>query len=87
MSKDIFGFRVVPDGYKEDWEDDEDRHKGWSVSLPHQCDRWDIAGDSSSYSATGLTQDEAIIELMAFILEAQEALAALREGRGFGTEE
>lgn len=51
---------------------------GWSVSLPHQCDSWDIAGDDGY---VGVPQEEAVAELESFIAEAQTALAALREHR------
>lgn len=53
---------------------------GWAVSLPHQCDRWEI----TSFGIGGVPHDQAITELEAFIAEAQTALAALRNEREFG---
>lgn len=50
---------------------------GWCVSLPHQCQEWDIAG--TDYD--GVPHEQAIAELEAFIAQAVEALAALREQR------
>jgi hypothetical protein len=52
----------------------------WAISLPHQCERWDIAGGYGE----GLPQAEALAELERFMAEAQQALAALREGQEFG---
>lgn len=54
----------------------------WWVYLPHQCDEWTIAGSYSYDNAP--EQDEVVAELERFIAEAQQALAALREGREFG---
>jgi hypothetical protein len=54
----------------------------WYVYLPHQCDEWTITG-SYSYDYAP-EQSEAVAELERFIAEAQQALAALREGREFG---
>lgn len=56
---------------------------GWSVYLPHQCDSWDIAGSNW----TPATKDEAVKGLETFISEAQEALAALKEGRTHNLED
>ena len=49
----------------------------WHVYLPHQCDEWDIAGESND----GVTHEEAINKLTAFIAEATEALSSLVEKR------
>lgn len=54
----------------------------WRVYLPHQCDEWQI---TSSYD--GQPHTEAIAQMERFIAEAQQALAALREGRKFDAEE
>ena len=43
----------------------------WSVSLPHQCDEWDIDADASDYA-------DSVAALEKFIAEAQQALEALR---------
>ena len=46
-------------------------HESWSVSLPHQCEEWEIG-----YAAT---RDEVAKQLEQFIADAQEALRVLRE--------
>lgn len=46
----------------------------YRISLPHQCDAWEIVGDYTG----GLPKDEAIAELERFIKEAQETLAKLQ---------
>lgn len=71
-----FGFRVYQ---PTNWDSGEP--EGWTVSLPHQCDAWVIAGDE--WGGDGLTQDAAITELEKFIAEAQVALAALRRGEEY----
>lgn len=48
--------------------------EGWSVSLPHQCDRWDIAGEEYE----GVPHARAVAELEQFIAEAQDALVHLK---------
>ena len=48
----------------------------WIVSLPHQCDEWQITNDWH-----GEHHDVAVAALEAFIVEAQSALVALRERR------
>lgn len=69
-----FGFEV---GH-QDADPSEGRAEGWWVRLPHQCAHWDIAGAEFGEPAT---QAEAVAELERFVTEAQDALAALREGR------
>ncbi len=69
-----FGFEVE---YHE--EESEFEPAGWCVSLPHQCDRWDIAGDYCH----PMPLDDAIAEFERFIAEANEALSALRAGRNW----
>lgn len=73
-----FGFKVYN---PTNWADEEPQEKRdeWVVSLPHQCDNWEIVGEYSD----GATQDAAIQRLEEFISEAQEALSALRGGREF----
>jgi len=44
----------------------------WSVTLPHQCDEWDISDHESPH-------DRAVRVLEQFIGEAQETLTKLRE--------
>jgi hypothetical protein len=53
---------------------------GWRVSLPHQCDSWDIAGDEYSSVDTA----EAVTELERFLADGQAALAALKAGQEYG---
>lgn len=52
----------------------EDGRGGWIVSLPHQCDAWDIAGDDSD----GVPHAQAVTDLEVFIAEAQAALVKLK---------
>lgn len=54
----------------------------WRVSLPHQCERWAVADDYD-----GMPQAEAVAEMERFIAEAQQALAALRAGEDFGSDD
>lgn len=68
-----FGFTVR---HERDYYTKE--FQGWTVSLPHQCDNWDIAGEKHT---NGLSRDEAVAELERFLAEGAEALAALREER------
>lgn len=83
MSDNTFGFSVTKAPI---WSDDNpgntwyDKHQktremGWSVYLPHQCDEWDIAGEDGE----GVSREEAIDRLTAFIREASEALNLLVE--------
>ena len=70
-----FGFRVQrEDGFSVDGPAEDH----WSVSLPHQCDSWDIVGEGY---CDGLPHAEAVAELERFISEARAALEALRERR------
>lgn len=43
----------------------------WEVSLPHQCDRWEITRDQA-------TREQAIADLLAFIENAITAVTVLR---------
>ncbi len=54
----------------------------WRVELPHQCDSWVISSEDTwgGYEP----HDVAVARLEAFIAEATEALAALRERREIG---
>jgi hypothetical protein len=81
-----YGFRVVAIDYQYGPEKEPDgKHyvqhavdpPNWAVYLPHQCDDWNV----TDY---GAPQGQAVAELERFIAEAQQALAALREGREFG---
>jgi hypothetical protein len=65
----------------------------WTVSLPHQCDRWAIVEDYQPPDADpgdwgswvhGTPQAEAAAILGRFIAEAQEALQALEAGEEYG---
>ena len=51
----------------------------WRVSLPHQCDSWDIVNGWNGPEAK--THKEAVELFEAFITEANEALIALKEKR------
>lgn len=53
----------------------------FSVSLPHQCDRWAIVGDPDFYGAELAT---AVDELQKFLDEGSLALAHLKHGNEFG---
>jgi hypothetical protein len=66
MSTKDFGFEVR-------WTD-----RGWQVDLPHECNRWTIAGDVNY--GEGVTKDDAIASLEQFISEARQALEALKDG-------
>lgn len=65
-----FGFRVR-----------REEDGGFSVSLPHQCDGWVIAGESC---CSGVSVTEALSALTDFIDEAESARAALVAGQEFG---
>lgn len=71
MSSEPFGFTVE---IEEHWKTGE---AGWRVSLPHQCDSWDISTDVEEPVAHAV----AVERLEAFLAEGAAALAALREGR------
>lgn len=75
MSKS-FGFTVEPESI---WTWDAAGYRevgsGWRVRLPHQCDSWDIAGESQA----GVPHAEAVAALERFIAEAQIALTELRK--------
>ncbi|MET0415795.1 MAG: hypothetical protein ABW022_07220 [Actinoplanes sp.] len=63
-----FGFTA-----KYTLSDHPDDDAGWTVSLPHQCDAWDIAG---SYWSP-VPRAQAIGEFRRFIAEAEGVLAQL----------
>lgn len=68
-----FDFRVeyfAPGEY-----DGDDSPEGWIVSLPHQCERWQITGDKYE---TPPPHVRAVTDLERFITEATEALQALK---------
>lgn len=68
MSDEPFEFRV-----KRTTDDLDNPADLWQVSLPHQCDRWKVAGDDY----TGVTHEEAVAALGRFVDEALYALAEL----------
>lgn len=73
----VFGFKVSHETYTDYTAQGEPYDiEGWTVSLPHQCDCWDIAESDSHERAVAL--------LRAFIDEAQEAMNALVDERPFG---
>lgn len=53
----------------------------WAVFLPHQCDAWDIAGETDGAHMDGVPHAEAVAALELFIAEAQQALEALKAER------
>jgi hypothetical protein len=68
-----------------EWQSDPDcpqpkAKDRWTVSLPHQCDSWEITGE---YRA-GVDHDVAVAELEEFILQARAALVALRVRQEMG---
>jgi hypothetical protein len=67
VSEETFDFRVK--------RAESETNPGWCVSLPHQCDSWDIAGEDGYY---GVEHAEAVTRLERFIAEAQSVLTALR---------
>lgn len=60
------------------------RDDSWCVFLPHQCDKWDIAGVVDGSHMDGVPHAEAVAALERFIAEAQQALEALKAEREFG---
>lgn len=50
----------------------------WGVSLPHQCESWDVGGGRDS---SRTTHADVVADLEQFISEAQIALAALRDAQ------
>lgn len=50
----------------------------WRVTLPHQCDEWEITGLTEPYEPHGVAHERAVLELEQFIAEAQVALKHLR---------
>ncbi len=75
MADDVTIFNVA--------RDDSGR---WGVYLDHQCDEWDIAGETSVGATTGIAHEKATARLEAFLADGQRALAALRAGRPYGWE-
>lgn len=71
MAIEKFGFTVR--------KDDDGK---FMVYLPHQCDHWDITGDSN-YSQEGADQLAAMGEFAKFLDEAREAFEALSRGEEF----
>ena len=66
---DPFGFTVSRD------HDGEGGSERWGVSLPHQCDAWEITEGIWGHRTT---HEAAVEQLEAFIAAAQVALAKLR---------
>lgn len=78
-------FRFTVEKITEGWSDDSDGlvtidPPEWTVSLPHQCDAWEIVGNDDSGQLGGVSQAEAIAELERFLAEGQDALDRLRDG-------
>lgn len=61
----------------------------WCVFLPHQCDAWDIAGETGTAGSSidGESHEDAVAALEAFLAEGQAALEALKAEREFDGEE
>jgi hypothetical protein len=55
----------------------------WKVSLPHQCDRWDIAGDDFNGEVSHAV---AVDQLRDFLAEGEAALRALLARHEFGSQ-
>lgn len=68
-----FGFMVKRDSEYIGAGKPLKRTGNWNISLPHQCEEWEIV--------EGLPHVEAVAELERFIAEAHAALKALREER------
>ncbi len=81
MPEDKFGFQVSHKPEKKAPGEKGHSPAGWRVELPHQCDSWEIA-PHDDYGH--VPHADAVAGLEAFIAEAHEALAALRDGREFG---
>lgn len=75
-----FSVRKI-DGYGE-----KEGVSGYSVTLPHQCDEWEIVGadgDDSEphngrYPAQPVSKELAVAQMELFVQRAQEALEELR---------
>jgi hypothetical protein len=76
-----FGFRVQHQQASGSPDDPWHEPEGWRVSLPHQCDAWEIA-PRDDYGVA--PHPDAVAGLEAFIAEAHEALAALRAEKEYG---
>jgi hypothetical protein len=68
-----WGFRVTGSKTGDDW----------TVSLPHQCDRWDIAGDDFNGEVSHAV---AVDQLRDFLAEGEAALRALLARHEFGSQ-
>lgn len=68
MPKKEFGFQVT-----------QEPNGGWSVSLPHQCDRWSITG--AAIWDEGAPHEQAVIEFAHFIVQAEKAFKHLQKGQ------
>lgn len=56
----------------------------FTVSLPHQCDQWDIAGEFFGHSdGIGVPQPEAVAALREFLADGAHALEALEKGETY----
>jgi hypothetical protein len=56
----------------------------FTVHLPHQCDGWDIAGESfGSGHGIGVPQATAVEGLREFLADGQRALEALEKGETY----
>jgi hypothetical protein len=75
MSAELRGADVdeLPYGFEVVQIADPEEPEGWCVTLPHQCDSWDITG--SRYDP--VPHASAVAELKDFIAEALAALVRL----------
>jgi hypothetical protein len=69
-----FGFRVTVHPESR-WNDGVPGVPVYAVTLPHQCDRWEVTGADQD----GLPKGEARACLEQFIAEANDALAVLEK--------
>lgn len=72
-----YGFTIIHQDDRFDYDEmDYTPADLWHVQLPHQCDAWKIAGEKYG---DGVSHDDAVAALEAFIVEAQVALRRLRD--------
>lgn len=69
----MFGNFVIRRSKPGEW--DKGSPEGWTVSLPHQCDDWQITGEKY---AQPVSHEQAVADLEEFIQEAQNALEKLK---------
>lgn len=87
-SNESFGFRVQQRDRRGRFNFADRAHEAapsdWFVSLPHQCSDWMISPEDEYDTGEVASHEAAVARLEAFIIEAQEALKALKDRREFG---